>query len=168
MASDPVICSTCKWREARPDRRTCQTCADYQKTQREAHRLRRQAWRAIPENRAAFNAKRNEAHYINPTLWMVQAARRRAKAQGLAFDITTADIVIPAVCPLLETPIIVGRGVQTMQSPSLDRIIPSLGYVCGNVWVISYRANMMKHNGTLEELERLTSNLRARMTARAA
>ena len=45
-------------------------------------------------------------------------------------------------------------------SPSLDRINPNLGYIKGNVWVISYRANMIKNNATLEELELLTRNLK--------
>ena len=40
-----------------------------------------------------------------------------------------------------------------MSSPSLDRIIPSLGYVKGNIRVISFRANTLKNNATLSELE---------------
>lgn len=37
-------------------------------------------------------------------------------------------------------------------SPSVDRINPHLGYVPGNVQVISYKANSMKRNCTMEEL----------------
>jgi hypothetical protein len=36
-------------------------------------------------------------------------------------------------------------------SPSLDKINPELGYVPGNVAIISYRANRIKNNGTAEE-----------------
>ena len=40
-----------------------------------------------------------------------------------------------------------------MNSPSLDRIRPQLGYVAGNVRVISNRANHLKSNGTISEFE---------------
>lgn len=35
---------------------------------------------------------------------------------------------------------------------SLDRIVPSLGYVPGNVAVISHRANRIKSDATADEL----------------
>lgn len=52
-------------------------------------------------------------------------------------------------------------GEQLLQdnSPSLDIIIPSKGYVKGNVWVISNRANRAKSNLSLEELKTLVYNL---------
>jgi hypothetical protein len=40
-------------------------------------------------------------------------------------------------------------------SPSLDRIFPELGYTKGNVRVISWRANWIKNNSTIEEIEKL-------------
>lgn len=46
-------------------------------------------------------------------------------------------------------------------SPSLDRRDPSLGYVKGNVGVISDRANLLKSNMTLEELKKLVSYMEA-------
>ncbi len=48
-------------------------------------------------------------------------------------------------------------------SPSLDRIIPQKGYVKGNVQVISLRANRIKSDATLEELERIVENLRSHL-----
>lgn len=47
-------------------------------------------------------------------------------------------------------------------SPSLDRIDSSLGYVEGNVWVISTRANRIKSDATLEELKLLVAALEAK------
>ena len=38
-------------------------------------------------------------------------------------------------------------------------MIPELGYIKGNVWVISNKANRIKNNATLEELRLLVKNL---------
>lgn len=45
--------------------------------------------------------------------------------------------------------------------PSLDKIIPKLVYVKGNVWVVSNKANRIKSNATIEELELLVKNLKS-------
>jgi len=73
------------------------------------------------------------------------------------------DIEIPAVCPLLGTPLNASGRRFDANNPSIDRIIPTLGYVPGNVWVISWRANAIKHDATLEELESIVRGLRARL-----
>lgn len=91
---------------------------------------------------------------------LLNAARSRAKARNLEFDIDVTDIVIPDVCPLLGIPVFVneGKAKPKPNSPSLDRIDPLKGYVKGNVWVISLKANTMKSNATLEELKLLAEN----------
>lgn len=43
---------------------------------------------------------------------------------------------------------------------SLDRIDPRKGYVKGNVWIISYRANLIKNDGTAEEHEMIAKAMR--------
>lgn len=40
-------------------------------------------------------------------------------------------------------------------SPNLDRIVNALGYVKGNVIVVSARANRLKSDSTLDELRKL-------------
>ena len=60
---------------------------------------------------------------------------------------------------MLEIPLTVGYGNSLENSYSLDKIIPELGYVKGNVWVISNKANMIKSNASLKELQLLTKNL---------
>jgi hypothetical protein len=47
-------------------------------------------------------------------------------------------------------------------SPSLDCIVPSLGYIPSNIAVISYRANRIKNDSNLEELESLVIWLKQR------
>jgi hypothetical protein len=80
--------------------------------------------------------------------------KSRAKALGISFNLDVADIVIPQVCPVLGIPLRleIGRKGYSPYSPSVDRIKPELGYIKGNVRVISARANLLKNNATLEEL----------------
>jgi hypothetical protein len=47
--------------------------------------------------------------------------------------------------------------VNRINSPSLDRINNNLGYVPGNVIVVSDRANRIKNNATIEELEKIVN-----------
>lgn len=63
---------------------------------------------------------------------------------------TLDDIQIPATCPALGIRLIAGS--SGSRSPTLDRIIPSLGYTKGNVVVISALANAIKSSGTPLEI----------------
>lgn len=87
-------------------------------------------------------------------------ALARAKRHGLAFNIDLSDIVIPVVCPVLGIPLVRGIGKIHYGSPSLDRVRPRLGYVKGNVRVISHRANTLKRDSTLAEMEKVVADLR--------
>jgi hypothetical protein len=85
---------------------------------------------------------------------MVMEAKKRAKKRGLPFSITVEDVPIPDRCPVLDIPLVPwepGKG-RTGSSPSIDRIIPELGYVRGNVAVISWKANHIKGGHTAAEL----------------
>ena len=46
---------------------------------------------------------------------------------------------------------------DTDNSPSIDRLIPELGYIKGNVNVISLRANIIKNNATKDELIKIAN-----------
>lgn len=85
---------------------------------------------------------------------MYRRAKARASERGLEFNIGPDDVVIPNTCPILGTPIYVttGKSGAFDNSPSLDRIDNALGYVKGNVWVISQLANAMKANANNAQL----------------
>jgi hypothetical protein len=88
---------------------------------------------------------------------MLARARFRAKAAGAPFDLTPTDVEIPERCPILCIELSRGDGRPSDNSPSLDRLVPHLGYVKDNVVVISHRANRLKNDASLEELEALTA-----------
>jgi hypothetical protein len=94
---------------------------------------------------------------------MLVSARVRAKKAGRDCTISIKDIIIPTHCPLLGIEIIPGATREQLpQAPSLDRIDSSLGYVPGNVWVISHRANRIKADATIDELELVLEGLKKR------
>ena len=100
---------------------------------------------------------------------MFHRSKSRARAKGLEHTITIEDIKIPTHCPLLGIPLQdntgQGRG-NNPTSPSLDRLDSSKGYTPDNIWVISNRANEIKSNATLEELERIATAFRAKIEGR--
>lgn len=86
-------------------------------------------------------------------------AKLRAEDNNLPFDLDINYLVeiFPADmrCPVFGIQMFWGKegGIET--SPSLDRIVPALGYVKGNVIWISRYANRLKSDHTLETLRTL-------------
>lgn len=99
-------------------------------------------------------SKQADPIYFNAVELLRRAKDRAAKA-GLPFDLTVEHVLslIKPVCPILGIKINYegGTKIWTDASPSLDRFKPYLGYVIGNVNVISWRANRIKMDATPEE-----------------
>jgi hypothetical protein len=88
---------------------------------------------------------------------ILPSIRVRAEKQGVPFALTKDNLPpIPDTCPILGIPLRRTLGFADDNSPSLDRLIPELGYVPDNVAWISYRANRIKNDSTYEELIRVT------------
>lgn len=96
---------------------------------------------------------RNIQHYI----W--SKAKQRAIKNNWEFNIEESDIIIPNKCPILEVPLEWGIQGNYEYSPSLDRIDTTKGYIKGNIWVISKKANSMKNSATFEELQKFCKNI---------
>ena len=86
---------------------------------------------------------------------MLHRAKKRAKIKALAFTLKMVDLGDPVEkCPVLGLTLNWDHaGLPAGDSPSLDRIDNSLGYVRGNVMIISHRANMIKCDATAEEVQ---------------
>ena len=88
----------------------------------------------------------------------INGAKRRALGKGLMCDLTVEYLyaIIPDNCPAFGTAFsFIENKKTTPTSPSLDRIIPALGYVKGNVAVISHLANTIKSYATAEEIQKV-------------
>lgn len=118
---------------------------------RELSRVRQSKARAKdPERLNAIARKSSHADLVGK---LVRLSRLRAKAKGLPHNISREDVVVPARCPVLGIEFKFGEGVRMhAATPTLDRIKNSLGYVRGNVIVVSWRANRLKSDATAAEL----------------
>lgn len=106
-------------------------------------------------NRDKILSDLRDKYRQNPKKSLVDGARARAKLKGVPFNLTVDDIELPDLCPILGVTLEMSSGQPKDNSPSLDRIIPSLGYIKGNVQVISNKANRMKNDASFEELRLL-------------
>ena len=128
---------------------------------------RRAIYQANPERAAALYRTNRAANYPKH---MLHGAKGGARRRGLDFAITLADVTpIPNCCPSLGIPLVIhpSHGRAEDDSPSIDRIDNSRGYVPGNVQVISYLANRMKTDATLEQCVLLGVRARGQMVERA-
>ena len=109
-------------------------------------------------------------HYIkriDPRILLLKGAKQRAKKNNLDFNLELDDIVYGERCPVLGMKFnFMNTGYPKDNSPSLDKIIPKKGYVKGNVAVISFKANSIKRNATLEELEKMTKWLKQQLRSK--
>lgn len=126
------------------------------------------AWRRKNPEKYMDYVGRSEDGRVKDTTYFVkkilsECGRRSAK-KGLEFDLTLEGLPpVPDTCPILGTPLVHAQDHDS--SPSLDRIVPSRGYVRSNVAWISRRANRIKNDASLEELESVTRWLREQLRA---
>lgn len=112
---------------------------------------KKRAWdRAHPRDRTAYR-------HQNPVVQLLASAKWRSKKRGIEFTITHSDVIVPDVCPVLGIPVFITGGQPAPNSPSIDRIDPTGGYTPNNIWVISWRANLLKNNARLEDFEKIVA-----------
>ena len=85
-----------------------------------------------------------EYHIRKRMSWNLHSAKHRCKDSDIPFDIEVEDLVpFPLYCPVLGIQLdwLADARAVVDHAPSIDRLDPSLGYVRGNVTIISNRAN---------------------------
>lgn len=94
---------------------------------------------------------------VNPLRYALNRARDRSKRYNIEFTITLDDLGdLPTHCPIFGIPLI---GVSHTPAEknnvvSIDRIDPNKGYIPGNVKIISWLANRMKNNMTIDIMKK--------------
>jgi hypothetical protein len=104
-------------------------------------------------------SKEKSTKFKNVRGKMFQGAAYRAKQNNIEFNITNESIILNKHCKLLNIPIEYGQTKVTKNSPSIDRIDNSKGYIEGNIQVISSLGNSMKNSATKEELITFANNI---------
>lgn len=128
-----------KWKHSRPDRTRSYT----------------KAWR--DKNREKHNANAAKWRAKNIAKLLLYSARYRAAKFEISFNLTIEDIKIPKTCPILGIELFAGAKCSSNNSPTIDRVNPSEGYVKGNIAVISRKANDLKGDGTADQHRRIAN-----------
>ena len=124
----------------------------YKQSKDKYNKSRKERYRAgQPAEREAL--KKWYREHTQSRIW--SSAKKRARVLQIPFNLTKEDILIPERCPILDIYLVTNDNHAGDSSPSIDRINPALGYVKGNIVIISHKANTMKSNATIEEIEKL-------------
>ena len=167
-----IKCNKLKTEDEMCTRNTCFDCKNeytrnYRKKNKEKFKLYEEKRGKDPERikykkeykQNPINKRRHAAcervRRRTPGEQILSRAKNRAKKLNLPFNITIDDIIIPEFCPILGLKLEISECGFSDSSISLDRIIPEFGYVKGNVVVISNRANVIKRDASLDELEKI-------------
>lgn len=134
----------------------CKECSNKKNKEKEYYKNSQQVRKERRKNDSKFreklNKQGNESRKRNITTQLLNSCRVRALQKNMDFNIIKEDIIIPEYCPILLTKIECGTKDNYSNSPSVDRIDNTKGYIKGNIQVISKKANTIKNNATIEEL----------------
>lgn len=134
--------------------KTCNKCTEYHKIYNKdygkIYRIKNKE-QIYNKNNALYVKTVNEAPYVRN----FYGSKHRSKSQNLDFNISIDYLkqIYPQnnMCPCFNVPMIH----NTIYTPTLDRINPNMGYVCGNVQFISNRANILKNNANADEINKI-------------
>lgn len=148
-----------KWKEKNRERELeRQRSRVYSEDEREYRRAYSRKYHAknrerlITRSREYYEIHKERLNSMTKEEMLFRNARNRAKKKKVPFTITIEDIIIPDNCPVFPwIKLCLTNDKTEDNSPSLDRVIPELGYVKGNIQIISHRANTIKSHGTAEE-----------------
>ncbi len=94
---------------------------------------------------------------------LYRSAKQRAKKYGVPFTLKHSDVVVPEFCPVLGIKLKNQRGKMCESSPTIDRLYPEKGYTKENICIMSNRANRIKSDASIEELEKIISFMSRRL-----
>lgn len=99
---------------------------------------------------------------------LIAWARHRCKYRGVEFAITAGDISWPTHCPALGVELIYSsqknKTEEYWRTVTIDRVDNSKGYIPGNVFAISRRANTIKAAYSLEQISGVAEYIRSALS----
>ncbi len=125
------------------------------------NRRRVREWiKANPEKHLEHGRQTHERRRSDVGRWLastLRATRARCKRKSVSISIVAADLIglykiQSGRCALTDRELVYGSKGKNRDSISIDRIEPALGYIVGNVRLITYQANMARGMFSDEEL----------------
>ena len=105
-----------------------------------------------------YQAKRREDFNYRLKM-LINASKQRAVQTNIEHTLTLEELISiypkDGNCPVFGTKLEFGNAGFRDNSPSIDKIDPKLGYTIDNVQILSWRANRLKVDASIEELELL-------------
>ena len=89
--------------------------------------------------------------------WFWRTANSKGFSKLLKMELMNS-LVFPDNCPVLGIPLeynSIGKGIADHNSPSLDRICCKEPYTPDNIFIISWRANALRKDGSWEEHQKI-------------
>jgi hypothetical protein len=108
-----------------------------------------------PDRCRAYKENQKQKRRENPVKYLLESAKRSAKERGLSFNLEASDLIIPQFCPVLGIQLSMDDGRDNL--PSVDRFDSTAGYKKGNISIISFRANRIKNDATVDELQKIAA-----------
>lgn len=148
------VCPKCKTSIKHGNQSYCKDCLTL---------YRRESSRRWRENHPGYDNRKIRLWNTDLDAWFRNKfilLRNNAKSRNQEFLITVEDLKkeYSEVCPILGIKLVYldsyKRG-RKLDSPSVDRIDSTKGYIPGNIWIISLKANMCKSDLPLESLKNL-------------
>ena len=104
-------------------------------------------------------------HLTTPEQYLWYKTKQKAyknkkhRIKDVIFNLLPEDIFIPKYCPYLNLELKFEGCTYDNSYYNIDRIDSSLGYIKGNVQIISRLANLMKTNATINQLITFSENV---------
>lgn len=137
--------------------KTCRKCKESKSlTEYHSNRLTKDGLEGICKTCRKEEA--NKKYRKDPFSTLARCKKAECKKKGLEYNLDPEYLrgIWTGKCPVFDTEITIGNsGYGSHRSGHLDRIDPNLGYTKGNVRYISGRANRIKYDATIDELQKI-------------
>ncbi|MFZ4795885.1 MAG: hypothetical protein ACOYMA_00230 [Bacteroidia bacterium] len=101
-----------------------------------------------------------EARHNNVIKYLCKKAKERAKLKNIEYDNKIESFLKDAYqennyCRCFNVLMLINREKHQINSITIDRVDPSIGYSIGNVQLICYRANSIKNCANINDIEKI-------------
>ena len=118
---------------------------------------REYARKRYADNPEKMRERARKWYAANTEKQLLYAIKHRSREGGIDFNLTVEDLVAGESCPSCGSAF---SDESKNTKPSVDKVIPSRGYVKGNVVVICGACNRRKQDATPEQLEQIVAYIR--------